>query len=371
MKKGFTLIEILIAIALFGVAGTLAATIMVDVVRLEKRSEVHNAIYRDASVLMQQIVNEVKKGTIDYEEYYSIHVVQANGGDAYHGVNHGVYASRFYDPGDSLFVDPLDDPVNPHHLGVECALWEDDPPGGDCEIIYAPSFDLNTGQNPYRGNVFGFGPDDANAFCDRRVNGGADCDDPEHGEVDELYLIDKSGTRKTVIAAQDYLADGVKRLGIVRMTGVDFDQNGIVDIFSCDEGFSCETDVADKIPYPDSDEFVTTNNITLPKKGDYRAFVPLSPGRAEVKNITFIIRPLEDPYRAYAERKMQQHPSVTIILTLDLSERAKADYPGDFDPVTVQTTVSAGSRERIDSYPPVTEFRVEEFDVSWITDVLL
>lgn len=366
MNKGFTLVEILVAVALFGVAGTIAATILIDVVQLERRSEIHNAVYRDASVLMQQIVNEVRNGTIDYEEYYSIKVVQDGEAEAYHGVNHGVYASRFYDPGDSLFTP---DPTNPEHLGVECALW-DGPPGGDCEIIYTLSFDLNTGQNPYKG-LAGFSAGDANAFCDGRL-GGVDCDESKNGEVEELYLIDKSGTRKTIIAVQDYPADGwgpQKRLGIVRMTGVDFDQNGIVDIFSCDEGFSCESGISNKIPYPDSGEFVTNNNVTLPKKGSPDAFAPLSPGRAEVENIKFIIRPLEDPYRAYAEKDMQQHPSVTIILTLGLSEKAKADYPGDFEPVTIQTTVSAGSRERIDSYPPVTEFR-KEHEVSWITDVL-
>lgn len=352
----------MVAVALFGVAGTIAATILIDVVQLERRSEIHNAVYRDASVLMQQIVNEVRNGTIDYEEYYSINVVQAD----YHGVNHGVYASRFYDPGDSLFTGA---PVNPNHLGVECALWKDGILGGDCEIIYTLSFDLNTGQNPYIGSVYAAG--DANAFCDGRI-GGVNCAD-ENGEVEELYLIDKSGTRKTIIAAQEYPTDSwgfQRRLGIVRMTGVDFDQNGVVDIFSCDEGFSCDTGISDKIPYPASGEFVNANNVTLPKKDSPAAFVPLSPGRAEVENITFIIRPLEDPYRAYAERNMQQHPSVTIILTLGLSESAKKDYPGDFTPITVQTTVSAGSRERIESYPPVTEFRVNSSDVSWITDVL-
>ena len=357
----------MVAVALFGVAGTIAATILIDVVQLERRSEIHNAVYRDASVLMQQIVNEVRNGTIDYEEYYSINVVQADDVDVYHGVNHGVYASRFYDPGDSLSPG---DPINPNHLGVECALW-DGATGGDCEIIYTLSFDLNTGQNPYIGNPQNMTAGDANAFCDGRL-GGVNCDEPENGEVEELYLIDKSGTRKTIIAVQDYPADGwgvQRRLGIVRMTGVDFDQNGVVDIFSCDEGFSCESGIANKIPYPDSSGFVDTNNVTLPKKDSPAAFVPLSPGRAEVENITFIIRPLEDPYRAYAERNMQQHPSVTIILTLGLSESAKKDYPGDFTPITVQTTVSAGSRERIESYPPVTEFRENLGDVSWIEKV--
>lgn len=363
-RKGFTLIEILIAVALFGIAGTIATVILSDVVKLEKRSEIHSTIYRDATVLMQQIVNEVKKGTVDYEEYFSIHVVQAendnNGGEVFHGTNHGVYASRFYDPG--LTQNDVPEATNPEHLGIECAYPQWETSLDECEIIYTPSFDTNTGQNPYRGSDREAAS--ANAFCDG--NTGL-CGDP--GIVDELYLIDESGTRKTVIAAHNF--DGVERVGIVRMTGIDFDQNGIVDIFSCDEGFDCEFlgeeggPGGDIIPYLDGDD----EEISLPRKGTSKAFVPLSPARAQVVDLTFIIRPLEDPYRAYAERDMQQHPSVTIILTLGLSDSAAIDYPGDFAPITVQTTVSAGSRERIDSYPPVTEFRGSG-DVSWIRDLL-
>jgi prepilin-type N-terminal cleavage/methylation domain-containing protein len=369
MKKGFTLIEVLIAVALFGIAGTIAANIVVDSVKLEKKSEIHNTIYRDASILMQQIVNEIRGGTIDYEEYFSIHVVQDTE-LKYHGIYYGVYASRFYDPGLSLWGDG--ETSNPNHLGVECSFPEEETNISECDIVYTLSYDTNTGKNPYDDDDV----NNANAFC--KVN----CTGNDFGTVNELYLIDSTGTRKTIIAAKG--EEDAKRVGIVRMTGIDFDQNGIVDIFSCDEGFDCET-VGNNgkvggggdqpgtrvIYYPGFIDASISDNVSIPNNNpeDNNAFVPISPARAHVENLTFIIRPVEDPYRAYAEPEMQQHPSVTIILTLGLSPEGERNYPGDFKPITIQTTVAVGAKDRIESYPPVTELRGENDD-SWIKDVL-
>lgn len=382
MKKGFTLIEVLIAMSLFTVAVTIASTILVDIVKLEKKSDIQNAIYEDARILMQQIVNEIKAGTIDYEEYFSVNVVQNGADPKFYGINYGIYASRFYDPGRSLDTGP--DPIsNPEDLGVECSVQKPAPDTDECEVIYNLSSDLNTGQNPFEGS--GLAGNEANAFCHK---GHVTCK-ADQNIVDELYLIDSSGTRKTIIAKKLMKDSEVKNFSIamVRMTGSDYDQNGIVDVFTCDEGYSCtehgngggKVDFKTLIKYPmaTTDAFFTQNKITLPTNSDLdkpftesSQFVPLSPSRSNVEQLKFIIRPLEDPYKAYAEKDMQSHPSVTILLTLGLSDNAKREYPGEFQSITIQTTVAAGVRGKIDSYPPVTDFINPVTGVdSWILKV--
>jgi prepilin-type N-terminal cleavage/methylation domain-containing protein len=367
--RGVSLIEVLIAVSLFAIVAVLASNILVDVVQLEKKSSLQNAIYEDLRMIMQQLTKEIQNGTIDYEEYYNYYVLQDGDlvDNVYLGINYGVYGSRFYDPGKSL--DPAHDPTkNPTDLGMECSFWRDD----ECEVVYSLSTDLNTGQNPFFGEKAR-----SNAFCDNEKYGKCD----GGGETDILFLIDNSGTKKTIIGNK--AIEGGNAIGLIRMEGKDFDQNGIVDTFSCKEEFNCVP--ADKLDpsfrpldklFPGKDYY---DGITVPNKEDLNnafdpgnvektQFVPISPLRGDV-SVKFIIEPLEDPYKAYGETDMQIHPSVTIILTIGLSEAAADAYPGEFEPITIQTTVAAGVIGRIDSYPSINHFK-EEGGLSWINDVM-
>lgn len=376
MKKGFTLIEVLIAISLFTIVAIISARILVDVVQLEKKSSVQTVLYEDSRIILQQLTNEIQSGAIDYEEYYSMNVVQwANlpAGGPFYGINYGIYSSRFFDPGKSLWHDPTS---NPDDLGIECSLLE----GEDCEVYYTHSTDLNTGQNPFKQG--GSDPTFANALCD----GDASCATVPN-TVDELYLIDSSGTHKTIIGKKTIDAENYA-IGIMRMTGHDLDQNGIIDVFGCDEEFKCfqknaggNIKIADAIKYPnitsqaDPQAYLEANKIRLPQKSDLTQafeintsqFVPITPQRVTVKNLQFIINPLEDPYKAYAE-STQAHPTVTIVMTLGLSSEAAADYPGDFQDLTVQSTVAVGVIGKIESYPPVNDVLTNADDYSWINE---
>lgn len=355
-KKGLSLIEVLIAISLFTVAALISSRILIDIAQLEKKSSIQNAIYEDLRMVLQQLTNEIQNGTIDYEEYYNYYVIQ-NGGavdNVFYGVNYGLYGSRFYDPGKSL-----DGAVtnNPDDLGMECSFPN---PLGDeeCEVVYTLSTDLNVGHNPFYGEE-----EDSNAFCD---NGRGQC--PGNVETDHLFLIDNTGTKKTIIAPKQ-IAGGMA-LGLIRMVGQDLDQNGIIDTFSCMEEFNCDALVPTaplmplEVLFPGENKYA---NIRIPKKSDLAIpfssgtlgttqFMPISPLRSSIK-AKFIISPLEDPYKAFGEENMQLHPSVTIILTVDLSEETKKDYPGTFQQLTIQTTVAAGVIGRIDSYPSVNQFK--------------
>lgn len=380
MKKGFTLVEVLIAISIFTISAVIATSVLVDVVQLEKKSSIQTGIYEDIRIILQQITNEVQEGTIDYEEYYNVEVLQGENlpEDVFYGINYGVYGSRFYDPG--RIYDPASgNPAgtNPEDLGIDCSVLNDD---GGCDVIFTHSSDLNTGKHPYDA-ADSPAEETADAFCDNMVG---DCT-AERNIVDELYLIDNSGRRKTIIGKKLITQTGSVSdyaVGLMRMEGEDLDQNGLIDVFACTEDFNCVKDstiVCPLIKYPFAEScgatFVSANEISLPKQDDLRdpfniytsQFIPISPFRSNIENLKFIINPMEDPYKAYAEENAQSQPSVTIILTIGLSSETAADYPGTFQPITVQTTVAAGVLGKIDSYPSVNDYFGR---ASWICDVL-
>lgn len=379
MKRGFTLVEILIAMSLFTLSAMIASTVLVDVVQLEKKSAVQTTVYEDVRILLQQLTNEVQAGTLDYDEYYNMYVIQnsTNGeiptDGPFYGINHGVYASRFYDPGRAS----VGTPQNPDDLGVECSVGTLD----DCEIYFTASADYNVGQNPYNATNSGE-QDDADALCDDGVGKCAGLD-PKN-VVRELYLIDSTGTKKTIIGRKR-LTTNDWSVGLVRMEGQDLDQNGFTDVFACTEEFECYDDngqMATSQPFKygfaglNTAAYYSEHDIRLPQQSDLddafdintSHFIPISPMRLNVKDLKFIIDPIEDPYKAYAEDAVQSHPSVIIILTVGLTDAAAADYPGEFPDITVQTTVSAGVSGQIASYPPVND--VIEPDGSWIRDAL-
>ena len=383
-KKGISLVEVLIAVSLFAIVSVIATTSLFDIVKNEKRSSLKNALYSDLRAIMQTLTYEIQNGTIDYEEYYNYNVIQKQGspgasGEAYYGLYYGVYGSRFYDPGRSLGGGATS---NPHDLGVECSYPKPLPAGEECEVVYTLSLDLNSGQHPYTG----LADASADAFCDDGWVPGC----LHSGETDQLFLIDNTGTKKTILARKKITGNDYA-IGMVKMEGRDLDQNGLVDTFSCMEGYKCfgGADNRDELAavlfdgYSDllvsllgavSIEYIIADSdfpISVPQKGDLdnaflgtdgaidpnSQFMPITPLRSNIKNLKFIVTPLEDPYKAYSEVDMQKHPSVTILLTIDLSEEAKKDFPGDFEPLTVQTTVSAGVIGKIDTYPPLNDIR--------------
>lgn len=383
MKRGFTLVEVLIAVSLFSLASIIASDILVDVVGLERKTAIENDLYEDVQVVLQQLTKEIENGTIDYEEYYSMGVIQWKTlpEDKFYGINYGIYGSRFYNPGRRS---DGQNAQNPRDLGLECSVLQNN---DECAIYWTHSADINTGKNPFNGNNL----DVSSAFCDK--GWGFYCGDPgiANGTVttNELYLIDKTGTKKTIIAKK--LISGTDyALGLMRMEGRDMDQNGVVDVFTCAPEFKCydgseNNKIFQAILYPFIQEagrdYIVENNIRLPQNSDLNdlfipnqtQFIPISPLRSKIKNLQFIISPIEDPYKAYAEDKAQFQPSVTIILTMELSTAAQEEYPGIFQPITVQTTVAAGVKNRIESYPPVKDILRSTGNhgkSSWISEVL-
>lgn len=378
-KRGFTLVEVLIATAIFTLAAVIASNILLDTIRMEERISVQNDLYQDVQSIMQSLVQEIENGTIDYEEYYSASVIQRPevvGVDGVLlGINYGVYASRFYDPGRRGAGGAGS---NPADLGTECSVIDEEE---NCELVWTHSTDLNTGKFPYNGSG-----DLSNAFCEE--GDGVYCDEVERNKVTisqatspspVLFLIDESGTKKTMVgrklvSGSDYV------LGVMRMSGRDFDQNGVIDVFSCDEEFNClddagVIDAAIEYPFeelPEDLRLAQLNDLQKPLDINTTQFVPISPLRTTIKDLQFIVRPVDNPYRAYSEDNQQLHPTVTIVMTVGLAQEVAAEYPGELPDITVQTTVAVGVNEDIVSYPPVLD-NVREFgsnDKSWIWEVL-
>jgi prepilin-type N-terminal cleavage/methylation domain-containing protein len=350
-NKGFTLIEVLIAASIFAMVSMIGATIFMNISQTERKTSLSNAIYEDARVIMEMLAREIRNGTIDYEEYYSVNVLEAE----YYGVNRGVYGSRFYDPG---YKYNGGDPVhgnNPEDLGTTCFDQAGNP--GSCDSKYTILFPLSVDKNMGK-NFWNKATPSENAFCD---NGKGICD----GSMpDELYLISADGREKTILIKQQ-TATNDYALSMIRLEGIDKDTNGVVDIFTCESSYNCSSVDATKFKHPSSPSYA---DIKLPSTTinlfdiNNSSFIPISPLRSSIEKLEFYISPKEDPYKAFSEAGVQYQPYVTIVLTLKPSEKEKANYPGNPPKITVQTTVSAGVKQKITTYPPTK-------DLNWIQNV--
>jgi prepilin-type N-terminal cleavage/methylation domain-containing protein len=384
-KKGFTLIEILIASSLFVIVISLSTAILFDIIKVEKRSEILNAVYDDSRVVMEQLANLIHNNAIDYDEYYSINYIQkeklkftTDPFPAY-GLYNGVYSSRFYDPG-LTYVNNTENGepgTNPKNLGVECTI--PGTPIAQCRFPYKLSKDKNTGKNPYDGS--GKAEEESNAVCDLGA-----CT-PKTFTDSELYLINAAGNKKTIIGRQFIKSTSSLEdytLSMLELDGIDSDQNGIPDLFTCNPNYTCNPDptLIKKYlitPFTDpkfppamigndghlNESNITTLGLSIATQNDLKTmlisltsspFIPITPFRSTVEDVQFIISPIEDPYKGYAETAIQSHPSVTILLTMQPSAADMAQYPGEPpEAITIQRTVTSGVHQKVESYPPTNE----------------
>ncbi|MBT3865319.1 prepilin-type N-terminal cleavage/methylation domain-containing protein [Candidatus Peregrinibacteria bacterium] len=354
-KRGFTLMEALIASSIFAMIASIAAAFFMNISRTERQSELTNGMYEDARIMMEVIAREVRQGTIDYEEYHSINVV----GAGHYGINRGAYASKFFSPGYTFDDGSTVGGASPANLGLECTTLADpnNSSAANCDIagstVFTPSVDINMGKNPYNSLI----PAEASAFCED-----CDADSASALEQTELYLISSDGREKTIIGSKNRLATGTsdKVLVMLQMDGYDTDSNGIVDIFGCKtEYINCTPATPEIVGFTaigiQIAEILANDESTITAT----PFIPLSPLRSSIKDLKFIVWPDEDPYKAFAEADVQFQPNVTVVLTLEPAAAEVADYPGTPPEITVQTTVSAGVKNELKTYPPTK-------DLSWL-----
>ena len=261
-KSSFTLVEVLIAASIFTIVSLIAVTVFVNVIRIQRRVALENAIYEDARFMMERISREIRENTIDYEEYYNKALLPQEGtfgslpglnGTNPYGNRYGCYAKRFYNPGSDGPEDGF--------FGAYCNDHSDAslPANADC-VIDKTTLDINTGQNPYTGSPIPYNNSgDASAFCDNHFST-TSCSSPgSYNQQTDLYLINAGGTKKTILASKEISPDSPPgnaehALGLLRLTGQDSDHDGIVETWSgcdpasspgnefcCSEGFLCST----------------------------------------------------------------------------------------------------------------------------------
>jgi len=343
-KKGFTLIEVLMAVSIFSAIGLIAVNIFVNITRLQSRVSLENAIYEDSRFLMERISREVRNNAIDYEEYFnkSANIGAASACKQY-GDMYGFYAAQFYHPGvgdaSSLTIKP----------GAYGAFCNDKTPyqGQNC-TLYKPSLDNNLGKYLDPNTSVGT---TSNAFCPQ-INFGLTCDPTKPNNLqDSLYLISADGKKKEVFAKKQINANPDYAFAEIKLKGEDSNNDGISEKwrqcgtkkFCCDSGFSCET-----VPALSSLESSLVTGGTI---GIYDGFVPISPLRTNIKSIKFLINPNQDPYKDFAEPAKVIQPTVTIFLTVAPSASELNKYPIGYAPeISLQTTVTTRVQTEVKSY---------------------
>ncbi len=334
-KKAFSLAEVLIASFIFVMVGLIGVTVFVNVLKIQRRINLENTMYEDARFLMERISREIRRNTVDYEEYYNKLVEQKNYGEKY-----GCYGSRFYNPGSD------------NAYGALCT------PAGDPNcVVDKTSLDSNSGQNPFAGNSYvDKDPDAASAFCDKNLGSNLDpfCGNANQAAYqlqDQLYLIDGKGEKKTLFATKNILVDNqnVNSVGLLELEGEDNDHDGIVEQWkNCNSGSNA---------YCCAKNFICTGNLeaslhSANSAQNYLGFVPISPSRTTVTKLKFIIAPLEDPRKAFAESTpdIQQQPHVTVLLTVQPSALVLQNYSGEIPSITLQTTITSRVYNEVKSF---------------------
>lgn len=335
-RKGFTLVEVIVASSVFVAVSIIGVTVFVNVMRIQRRIILENAIYEDARFMIERIARDIRYNTIDYEEYYRANTAPA----LLHGENFGCYAQRFYNPG------------TPASLGALCNDGTDPTVNVGC-VINKNSLDVNTGQNPYiQPAVIST---DANALCDSDNHGNTSClltSAEVNLEQSQLFLINPEGKEKTYIGRKQVNSSPVEHaVALLRLTGEDADTDGIAEKWYdttnkwrdyCNAGYDCPTSVTD-----------LNTNLTG-TGGLYEGFVPFTPLRTDVTQLRFYISPVEDPRKGFAEtdpaEEIQQQPHVTIIMTVKPADSELQGFAGNPPEVTIQTTITSRTYNEVKSY---------------------
>lgn len=297
-KKGFTLVEALVAISIFTIVIGISISIFTDAIASNRRIEVSRLLYEESRIALERIAKEMHKGTIDYEEYWNRYHINASSVDnSVYGKNYGDYALQFFrDAGDP-----------------------DYPPAS---IADKERSDENVGINP-ASNGTAIGEADSVAVCDPALvplvpdnSGYQQC---------ELYLISADGSEKTIIKVISEAVTGGSneyRLEMLKLAGSDTNADAVIDTWTPEEDFAGYT------------------------------FQKIQPDSIKITGLKFFIAPLEDPRKAFAEFNdaIQIQPQATILLTAQPSQLYSRGLKGAIPPtITIQTTITARAQGEVKS----------------------
>lgn len=382
-KNAFTLIELLIAASILMVVISMSIRIFFNVTRLNTYVELTSTLQFEARYLMERIVREVQRSTIDYPEYYNYYVLQGSGQQFASGENLGsnysAYAMRFYNPG--MVANPLtiqgantaDQSTPPRSLGLNdlgtycqygpnpgfVALIDSvscNPPAGQLPSLEATE-DYATGTNPYTSSVFTL-PNQASAVCDSTSEmfpySLRECsftNPTDMHEVDVLFLISGDGMEKTIIAPEPWenSAGSGTVVSMLKLAGADTDSDGVPNSWACGNEYYCpQLDSLPEIMSGVLADLVANPTETLSSL--FQEFAPISPYQLDITDLRFYIAPIEDPRKAYDEFAQKIQPYVTILMTATINDPRIGELPESQRSITLQATVSSQIYNEILSY---------------------
>ncbi|MBU1090027.1 type II secretion system GspH family protein [Patescibacteria group bacterium] len=306
-RRGFTLVEAIVALSIFLIVIAMATGIFTDSFASQRKIKLSRTLYEEARIALERIVKEVRRGTIDYEEYWNRFQYQSGETDnSFYGENYGDYARQFYRNS-----------------------------SGDVPAVVT-RFDENVGENS--------GADPLGDAASLAVCGAGfvpAIPGSSGYEQCELYIITAEGTEKTVIKLMPEIVDGETeyRLTMFKLPGRDSDADGQIDEWKIRNGADpSSSKFYDFCSAYDAGGVCTT-----------RQFQKIQPDSIKITSLKFYISPREDPRKAFAEftDDVQQQPHVTIELTAEPSVARVRGIRGDAPTVTIQTTVGARAQNEV------------------------
>ena len=218
MKKGFTLVEILVVMSIFSLVSMVALNAFFSTYKVQMQSSSTNALISESRVLMDKVVRIIEANKIDYEEYFYQCNVKSkcplinyentvDPNDKF-GQKDGLYAWQFFDPGlRNAFLNTHDS------FGLVCQDNTGTPidyPNENC--VSGPlrfSEDIHIGSfyaDPLNNNAFSLNGsyNDNNVVGGRIFRQGKNYVDTnlESVIVSELYLKSLDGNKKTIIGRE-------------------------------------------------------------------------------------------------------------------------------------------------------------------------
>ncbi len=289
-NQGFTLIEALVAISIFLVIITAASGIFTDAFASQRKAEVSKIVYEEGRIALERIVKEMRRGTIDYEEYWNRFQHQSVVTDvSVYGLNYGDYARQFYrnDAGEVPNPVTRSDENIGRNYNLATALGD----ANNLEVCKPPLVPVAPGISKY--------------------------------EQCELYLITADGTEKTIfkLVPEPVGTSTEYRLEMLKLEGSDSDTDGQIDTWTPEADFAGYT------------------------------FQKIQPDSIQITSLKFYVAPLEDPRKAFAEfsDEVQQQPHVTIKMTVEPSALRARGVRGEVPSITLQTTVGARAQGEVKS----------------------
>ena len=308
--RGFTLVEALVALSVFLIVITMATGLFTNSFASKRKAEVSKMVYEEARIALERIVKEVRRGTIDYEEYWNRFQFQSGVTDiTAYGLNYGDYARQFFRDGDG------DVPASVTRFHENIGVNASSDPLGDASSL---------------------------AVCDAAVvpmapgsSGYEQC---------ELYLITADGTEKTIIKLFPETVESNEeyRLEMLKLPGTDSDGDGQIDTWQIKNG-------TDASPSRFFDFCSSYDPIAYTCTS--RRFQKIQPETIKITSLQFYVTPREDPRKAFAEftDAVQQQPHVTIKMTAEPSALRARGVRGDIPSITLQTTIGGRAQNEVKS----------------------